>query len=111
MLRGDRMSRASLEQLADKLLRIEEEVRAIRGDLEEELRRETWKGPRRVSAAPRAPFRRVGGRALSKWAADLARTFSLEDRPVGALEVQEMSRAAGLEPDELSRGLIEAREE
>jgi hypothetical protein len=95
------MSRAStLEQLADKLLRIEEEVRAIRGDLEEELRRES-----------RPPFRRINGSLLSNWAADLSVVFSLEDPPAGALEVQEMSRGAGLGPDELSRALIQAREE
>jgi len=103
------MSRASLEKLADKLLRIEEEVRSIRGDLEAELRREA--GPRRISTTSRSPFARIGDRALATWAADLSRVFSLEDQPIGALAVQEMSRTSGLEPDELSRGLVEAREE
>ncbi|HYN19551.1 MAG TPA: ribbon-helix-helix protein, CopG family [Thermoanaerobaculia bacterium] len=63
------------------------------------------------AAASYLPLPRVGDRALSDWAADLSSMFSLEDQPVGALDVQEMSRSAGLEPDELSRALVQAREE
>ncbi len=45
------------------------------------------------------------------WLSGLLSTLGVEEEPIGAEALQEMSRHAGLEPNELSRDLIAAREE
>ena len=104
------MARSSaLQQLTDRLDRIEEEIRAARWHLEE-LRREPHTGAAVAhTRAPRLP--RVEKAVLRNWAADLFRDLSIEEETIGALEVQERSQSSGLEPNELSRSLIQARDE
>jgi hypothetical protein len=54
---------------------------------------------------------RVNKQAQRRWAADLFAALAIEGHPIGAEALQEMSQCSGLEPDELSRGLIDARGE
>jgi hypothetical protein len=41
----------------------------------------------------------------------LFKTLSIQRTPIGALALQEQMSQIGLDPDELSRAIIEAREE
>ncbi len=45
------------------------------------------------------------------WMDMLFETLSIQAEPIGALELQKKMSQIGLDPDELSRGIIEAREE
>ncbi len=55
------------------------------------------------------PCMKIEDRRL--WMKDLLSTLGVDEEPIGAEALQDMSREAGLEPTELSRDLIAAREE
>lgn len=63
------------------------------------------------SAPKDIPLPRVEWELRKHWAAELLAAFSIKRKPIGAEALQEMSREAGLEPNELSRDLIRARGE
>lgn len=92
---------ASLQQLNDRLLRIEEEIRTVRDDLETLHRQEAT-----ACALPT-----VDKASLEHWADDFFATLGIEGRPLPAEDLQQMMRTSGLAADELSRSLIAARDE
>jgi len=106
------MSRATaLRQLTDRLLRIEEEIRTVRDDLEALRRREPVSNEVELRrAAGSSPFR-VDKASLRQWADDLFEALGIEGRALPPESLQQVARASGLEPDELSRSLIAARDE
>lgn len=53
----------------------------------------------------------VDKEAQRRWMDLLFETLSIQGEPIGALALQEKMSQIGLDPDELSRGIIKAREE
>lgn len=98
----------SLEQLARKLVLVEEELGSIRQQLDE-LRRQikttTHSAPHleRIVCVDKGEERR--------WIEDLFARMHIQGRPMGALALQRRMADAGLAPDELSRRIVQAREE
>lgn len=45
------------------------------------------------------------------WAAEMRATFGLRGEPLSVEEIQQMGQESGLKENEMSRGIIEAREE
>ncbi|MBM4048844.1 MAG: hypothetical protein FJ279_27400 [Planctomycetes bacterium] len=90
----------SIQDLTDRLVRVEKEMGAVRKELAD-LRRQT-------RAATEGP--------ASLWASNAerrrcARSLPIQGTPVGAKLLQQKMAQAGLLPNELSRGLVAAREE
>ena len=100
----------SLEELADRLLRLEKEVNVIQKELAD-LRQHT-------RAVPQATEPQVAGSSLwadkgaqKHWMNVLFAALSIKGVPIGAEALQQRMGQADLTPNELSRSLIEAREE
>lgn len=92
---------ASLQRLNDRLLRIEEEIRTVRDDLETLHRQEATAG-----ALPT-----VDKAFVQHWADDFFAALGIEGSPLPAEDLQQVLRTSGLAADELSRDLIAARDE
>ncbi len=61
------------------------------------------------SESPRMRF--LSKEEHRRWATEMRATFKLEGEPLPIEEIQKMSRESSLEENELSRAIIEAREE
>ena len=100
----------SLRQLADKLVHVEQEMTGIRQELAV-LRQEVKTAPR----APVAPFEVASlwadKRDQRRWIRDLFVVLSIQGTPIGTERLQQQMAWSGLASDELSRDLVEAREE
>jgi len=87
----------SLRQLADRMSLIEKEIRAIKRELEE------------LCLGKSTPWAdKDEGR---NWFESLFRTLSIRGGPIGVEVLQKEMERAGLTPNELSRAIVEAREE
>lgn len=64
-----------------------------------------------ISEAVNLPFSTVDKRLIRKHMQELFRILSVEGEPIGIEELQKQMREANLNSNELSRGIIEAREE
>jgi len=104
------MSAQTMQQLADKLAHVETEVNAIRRALTR-LNRQTETATQAPGAQPVGTFTFVDKRILSDGFSRLFASLSIQGEPIGALVLQQKMKQEGLELDELSRSLIEAREE
>lgn len=100
----------SPEQLADRVVRLEDEVKLIQQELAE-LRRHTEAVPAAtiLHVARNSPWADKG--AQRHWINHLFAALSIQGVPIGAEALQQRMSQAGLTPNELSRGPIEAREE
>jgi predicted transcriptional regulator len=97
-----------LKMLSERLARVEREVSSIRQELTE-------------LALSGADQQTNAQKDLTKFWADkelhrslmnsLFAELHIEGQPIGAEKLQELMEKAGLEPNELSRDLIKAREE
>lgn len=100
----------SLQQLADRLLRVEREMNIIRGELTDLRQR-----PRAVPQAAVTQFAIAYSWAdkeiLRRRLKGLFAALSIQGVPMGAKLLQQRMGQAGLTPNELSRSLVEAREE
>lgn len=100
----------SLHQLADRLVRVEKEMSVIREALED-LRRQTKAVPQALAAQPTVAYPWADKEDQRRWVKDLFATLSIQGVPVGAKVLQQRMGQVGLTPNELSRGIVEAREE
>jgi hypothetical protein len=100
----------SLQQLADRLVRVKREMNIIRGELMDLCQR-----TRAVPQAAVTQFAIAHSWAdkeiLRRWLKGLFAALSIQGVPMGAQLLQQRMAQTGLTPNELSRSLVEAREE
>lgn len=108
---GFTMSQAlSLHQLTDRLVRIEKEVSVIRKELAD-LRQQAKVTPQALAIRSAVAYPWADKEHQRRWIKDLFAALSIQGAPMGAQVLQQSMGQAGLTPGELSRGLVEAREE
>ena len=100
----------NLPQLVDKVTQLEQVVDNIRAELAA-LRQQMKPVPQAVSAQPEVIYQWADKTLLRQVMAKLFETLSITGEPIAAEALQQMMGQANLRPNELSRGLIEAREE
>lgn len=99
----------SLQQLADRIVHLEEKVDLIHKELIDLQRGQTV--PQTIAAPSAIAYPWVNKEILKRRMETLFKTLSIQRTPIGALALQEQMSQIGLDPDELSRAIIEAREE
>ncbi len=98
-----------IQRLAEKLAHLEQEVNVIRTELDE-LRQQA--GTIVETASPRSIAVRWADKAAQRQQIDsVFAMLSIQGRPEGTESLQQRMAQTGLEQDELSRGIVEAREE
>jgi hypothetical protein len=100
----------SLQQLTDRLVRVEREMNIIREELTD-LRQQTRAVPQAAATRFAIAYSWADKEILRRWIKGLFATLSIQGVPMGAQLLQQRMGQAGLTPNELSRSLIEAREE
>lgn len=101
----------SMQELTDRLVRVENEVTTLRKELAS-LRKQTTKARPRTAAIRQALARLcVDKKALRRWTNGLFEKLSIQGVPIGAEALQAKMAQAGLTSNELSRGIVSAREE
>jgi hypothetical protein len=100
----------SLEQLAERLTSLEKEVKTIRKELAD-LRQQTGTIPQVTETQAAGTCPRADKGAQRHWFNGLFAALSIKGIPIGVEALQQRMGQAGLAPNELSRSLIEAREE
>jgi hypothetical protein len=82
--------------------------------LTEEIQREEIAGPKKQSVADSKSQKfpsKVEKKKLAEAFDRLFEVMNIQAKPIGAEKLQEMMKEANLEPNELSRGIIEMRDE
>ena len=100
----------SLDQLTDRLERVEKEIGTIREDLMD-LRRQTEAVPQPDATRPAIAYLWADKGNQRRWIKGLFASLCIQGVPLGAEALQQRMNQAGLAPNELSRSLVEAREE
>ena len=100
----------SLQQLADRLVRVEKEINIIRGELMD-LRQRTRAVPQAAATQFAVAHSWADKEILRHRLKSLFAALSIQGVPMGAQMLQRRMAQAGLTPNELSRSLVEAREE
>jgi hypothetical protein len=104
----------AVQELTEKVLRLEEEVVELR-QLEREvagLHQEVGELRQRTAQTNGAKIRFVDQEALNRAVDKLFAGLGIEEvEPIGAEVLQKMMAEEGLEPNELSRGIIVMRDE
>ncbi len=100
---------ASLQQLTDRIVYLEKKVDLIHKELTDLRQEQTV--PQTIATPSAITYPWVDKKVLKRRMKTLFKTLSIERTPIGALALQEQMSKIGLDPDELSRGIIEAREE
>ena len=100
----------SMQELTDRLVRVESEVTALREELAS-LRKQTRTGPRTVATRQAVARLCMDKMVLRRWINGLFKNLSIQGVPIGAETLQAKMAQAGLKPNELSRGIVSAREE
>jgi hypothetical protein len=100
----------SVQQLTDKLTRLEMEVKIIRQELVE-LRQQSEVATRVSTRHPAIARLGVDREMRRRWMNDVFTALSIRGAPIGAEMLQQRMSQAGLTPNELSRSLVDAREE
>lgn len=98
----------TLKQLTDKVTYLEEEISNLRKELVE-LREQTSKAPDAAITQLAFPF--ANKAAQKRWISNLFASSQIRGTPIGPQELQKKMSQSELTRDELSKGLIEAREE
>lgn len=93
-----------LQQLSDRVVRIEKEMSIIRKELTD-LRQQ------RTTTQFTVVYPWADKEEQRRWIRDLFASLSIQGVPMGAKVLQQRMGQAGLGPNELSRGLVEVREE
>lgn len=97
-----------VEQLSDRISHLEEEVKYLRNELAK-LQRQT--NSTREAATTQITFSWADKEAQRRWIDQLFTSLSIHGAPMGPQALQQKMRQASLTHNELSRSLIEAREE
>ena len=100
----------SLQQLADRLVRVEREMSSFRGELTE-LRQQSKAVSRPAPTPLSNAYRWVDREVLSGWVEELFADLCIQGLPMGARLLQQAMERVGLVPNELSQSLVEARKE
>ena len=100
----------SLQQLADRLVHVEREMNIIRRELTD-LRQRTGPVPQTGVTQFAVAYSWADKEILRLWIKGLFAALSIQGVPMGAQLLQQRMGQAGLTPNELSRSLVEAREE
>jgi hypothetical protein len=98
----------SLQQLADRLVRVEREMNIIRGELTD-LRQQTRAVPQTAVTQFAIAYSWADKEVLRRWIKSLFAALSIQGVPMGAQLFQQRMGQAGLTLNELSRNLVEAR--
>lgn len=99
-----------MQELTDRLVRIENEVTALREELAS-LRKQTRTNPRTAATRQALAHLCMDKMALRRWIDVLFEMLSIQGVPIGAEALQAKMAQAGLTSNELSRGIVSAREE
>jgi hypothetical protein len=100
----------SLQELTDRLVRVEDEVTALREELAS-LRKQAKTGPRTATTRQALAHLCMDKKALKRWINGLFEKLSIQGTPIGAEALQEKMAQASLTSNELSRSIVSAREE
>jgi hypothetical protein len=100
----------SLQQLADRLVHVEKEVNIIRKELAD-LRQQTRATPQATVTQFAVVYPWADKEDQRRWIDDLFANLSIQGAPMGAQALQQRMGQAGLIPNELSRSLVQARED
>lgn len=100
----------SMQELTDRLVRVESEVTALREELAS-LRKQTRTSPRTAITREAMAHLCTDKMALSRWINGLFEKLSIQGTPIGAEALQEKMAQASLTSNELSRSIVSAREE
>lgn len=98
----------SMQELTDRLVRVESEVTALREELAS-LRKQT--SPQTAATRQALVHLCTDKMALSRWINGLFEKLSIQGTPIGAEALQEKMAQASLTSNELSRSIVSAREE
>lgn len=97
----------SLQQLTDRLLRLESEIQAIRQAL---IERSQQNASTSVSIKPMPILRWADKQALQREMNAFRASLSIPTEPIAIEDLQRRMEESGLAPNELSQSIIEARE-
>ena len=100
----------SLQELTDRLVRVENEVNALREELAS-LRKQTEASPRTIADRQALAHLCMDKMALRRWINGLFEKLSIQGMPIGAEALQAKMAQSGLTSNELSQGIVSAREE
>jgi hypothetical protein len=100
----------NLQQLADKVVYLEQEVNTIRKELAD-LREQQEAVPQVPTTQPIANFPWMDKTLLRQAMDKLFQTLSIQGEPIGVEALREMMKKENLSQNELSRSIIEARDE
>ena len=99
-----------MQELTDRLVHVEGEVAALREELAG-LRKQTRTSPRTAATRQALAHLCMDKMALRRWINGLFENLSIQGVPIGAETLQAKMAQAGLTPNELSQGIVSAREE
>ena len=99
-----------LRQFSDRLRLIEQEVSSIRQELAE-LQKPTGNTMPVAMTQPPILFAWADKAALRQWSMNWYRSLPVQVLPLGVRRLQQQMAQTGLTQNEMSRSLIEAREE
>ena len=100
----------TLEHLNDRLFHIEKELDNVLHEMRL-LREQRWQVPGAPATSWRVTIAWTDREILKNFFSNLFATWSIHGAPVGYQSLQQNMAQAGLETNELSRSIIEAREE
>jgi len=98
-----------LQQLTDRLLRLENEMRAIRQAMADRLQPKV-DVPRTTTARPMQVSPWADKQILRREMAAFCASLSIHAEPIGIEDLQRKMGESGLAPNELSQSIIKARE-
>jgi hypothetical protein len=100
----------NLQQLTDKVVYLEQEVNTIRKELAD-LREQQEPVPQGPATQSIADFPWVDKTLLKQAMDKLFQTLSIQGEPIGVEALRQMMKNENLDQNELSRSIIEARDE
>jgi len=100
----------SVQELTDRLVSIEKEISILRKEMRD-LRQQAKTVPQTITARFAGVCTWADKGEQKHWIKDLFVALSIQGLPVGTKVLQQRMGQIGLTPNELSRSLVEAREE
>jgi hypothetical protein len=98
----------TLKQITNKISHLEEEVNILREELDE-LRQQ--KANTSTKSATQVAYTWADKESQRRWINQLFTSLSITSMPIGPQTLQQRMSQSGLSHDELSRDIVEAREE
>ena len=98
----------TLKQITNKISHLEGEVNILREELDE-LRQQ--KANTSTKAVSQVAYAWADKESQRRWINQLFTSLSITSMPIGSQTLQQRISQSGLSQDELSRGIVEAREE